>query len=88
MNIERAETPFKPSQTIYVEKEYSSNKKEMPLSSANGLHRKSEPVLSTKSLFKSGKKVNENTMAIEENTDDSTTSGGAIFGNVKRNLMF
>lgn len=88
MNIERTETPFKPNQPISFEKDYSSNKKEMPLSSGLDLHKRNEINASSKNIFKSGKKSNENTMNIEENADDSTTSSSTVFNNVKRNLMF
>jgi hypothetical protein len=88
MNIERTETPFKPNQTTYVEKEYSSNKKEMPLSYGNELHKRSDSNLNMKNVFKSGKKTNEHTMTIEETTDESSTSSSTMFNNVKRNLMF
>ncbi len=86
MNIEKTETPFK--SINYTEKDYSSNKKEIPLGLSGDLSKKNEPKLPTKNIFK-GKLENENSMHIEEVHDDnSMNTTNSIFTQVKRNLMF
>lgn len=79
---DKSETPFKLGATTHTEKQYSSAKKDIPLTSANEMIKKNEVQLS-----KSNQKKKENSMMIEDQSEN-TTKTGTIFTNVKRNLMF
>ena len=79
---DKSETPFKASVFTYTEKQYSSAKKDIPLASANEMIKKSEAQIS-----KSNQKKRENSMMIEDQSENTAKSGN-VFSTVKRNLMF